>query len=367
MLRLVCEKEQVQALADAVDEMVTNLEQEFGLARHEDLKVDDEAMQVKEPAEPLFRVGAMGLGYDANRDKILLVAQEALAEEEEERDPREVRLFATRAQMQVVSSTCPRGDRQGPQPGPGRLAGRSALPPQRARRFLIHASETCWGLPVREAPFYLLGRMIDSMRFILKGPSMSEHAAAGQPNRLIHETSPYLLQHAYNPVDWYPWGPEALARAAAEDKPILLSVGYSACHWCHVMAHESFEDPETAALMNELFVNIKVDREERPDIDAIYMEAVQAMTGGGGWPMTVFLTPDGKPFYGGTYFPPVPRYNMPGFPQLLTAISEAWQNRRKELLVGRRAAGGCAQPDGADRRPRTRRWTRRCWSGRRPS
>ena len=161
---------------------------------------------------------------------------------------------------------------------------------------------------------------------------MADHARNAEPNRLIHETSPYLLQHAYNPVDWHPWGPEALSRAAAEDKPILLSVGYSACHWCHVMAHESFEDPEIAALMNELFINIKVDREERPDIDAIYMEAVQALTGGGGWPMTVFLTPDGKPFYGGTYFPPVSRYNMPGFPQLLMAISEAWQNRRKELL-----------------------------------
>ena len=169
---------------------------------------------------------------------------------------------------------------------------------------------------------------------------MSDHPApTGQPNRLIHETSPYLLQHAYNPVEWYPWGPEALARASAEDKPILLSVGYSACHWCHVMAHESFEDPETAALMNELFVNIKVDREERPDIDAIYMEAVQAMTGGGGWPMTVFLTPAGKPFYGGTYFPPAPRYNMPGFPQLLAAIAEAWHNRRKEMLdAGERLA-----------------------------
>jgi uncharacterized protein len=168
---------------------------------------------------------------------------------------------------------------------------------------------------------------------------MPEHAPTAHPNRLIRETSPYLLQHAYNPVDWYPWGPEALARAAAEDKPILLSVGYSACHWCHVMAHESFEDPEIAGLMNELFINIKVDREERPDIDAIYMEAVQAMTGGGGWPMTVFLTPDGKPFYGGTYFPPVARYNMPGFPQLLTAISEAWQNRRQELLsAGERLA-----------------------------
>ncbi len=150
-------------------------------------------------------------------------------------------------------------------------------------------------------------------------------------NRLIHETSPYLLQHAHNPVDWYPWGPEALARARAEDKPVLLSVGYSACHWCHVMAHESFEDPETAALMNQLFVSIKVDREERPDLDAIYMEAVQAMTGHGGWPMTVFLTPDGRPFYGGTYFPPTPRYGMPSFKQLLTAIADAWSERRKEL------------------------------------
>ena len=161
---------------------------------------------------------------------------------------------------------------------------------------------------------------------------MPDYPHTGKPNRLIHETSPYLLQHAYNPVDWHPWGPEALSRAAAEDKPILLSVGYSACHWCHVMAHESFEDPDIAQLMNELFVNIKVDREERPDIDAIYMEAVQSLTGGGGWPMTVFLTAEGKPFYGGTYFPPVARYNMPGFPQLLMAISEAWQNRRKELL-----------------------------------
>ena len=132
-------------------------------------------------------------------------------------------------------------------------------------------------------------------------------------------------------MDWYPWGPEALARAQAEDKPILLSIGYSACHWCHVMAHESFEDPGTAALMNELFVNIKVDREERPDLDAIYMEAVQAMTQHGGWPMTVFLTPEGKPFYGGTYFPPTPRYGMPSFPQLLNAIADAWRNRRREL------------------------------------
>ena len=159
--------------------------------------------------------------------------------------------------------------------------------------------------------------------------SASRHSVGA--NRLIHETSPYLLQHAHNPVDWYPWGSEALARARQEGRPILLSIGYSACHWCHVMAHESFEDPETAALMNSLFVNIKVDREERPDLDAIYMEAVQAMTGRGGWPMTVFLTPDGKPFYGGTYFPPSPRYGMPSFTQLLRAIADAWDERRREL------------------------------------
>jgi uncharacterized protein YyaL (SSP411 family) len=126
-------------------------------------------------------------------------------------------------------------------------------------------------------------------------------------NRLAQSTSPYLRQHAENPVDWYPWGEEALARARAEDRPILLSVGYAACHWCHVMAHESFEDPQTAALMNERFINIKVDREERPDIDAIYQKVVQLMGLGGGWPLTVFLTPDQKPFYGGTYFPPVAR------------------------------------------------------------
>ena len=131
-------------------------------------------------------------------------------------------------------------------------------------------------------------------------------------NHLINETSPYLLQHAHNPVDWYPWGEEAFAKARAENKPVLLSIGYSACHWCHVMAHESFEDEEIARLMNENFVNIKVDREERPDLDQIYMSAVQMMTHHGGWPMTVFLTPDGVPFYGGTYFPPQDRYNIPG-------------------------------------------------------
>src|SRR5215216_1661899 len=151
------------------------------------------------------------------------------------------------------------------------------------------------------------------------------------PNRLIDETSPYLLQHADNPVDWYPWGEDALERAQTEDKPVLLSIGYAACHWCHVMEHESFEDPETAELMNERFVCIKVDREERPDVDGLYMEAVVTMTGHGGWPMTVFLTPDGRPFYGGTYFPPEPRYNMPSFRQLLLAVSEAYRERRSEL------------------------------------
>jgi uncharacterized protein YyaL (SSP411 family) len=144
-------------------------------------------------------------------------------------------------------------------------------------------------------------------------------------NRLEHETSPYLRQHRDNPVDWYAWGKEAFEAAANRNVPILLSVGYSACHWCHVMAHECFEDEETAAVMNRLFVNIKVDREERPDVDAIYMDAVQAMTGRGGWPMTVFLTPNGKPFYGGTYFP------KPSFLQLMNAINDAWRDRRSDI------------------------------------
>ena len=150
-------------------------------------------------------------------------------------------------------------------------------------------------------------------------------------NRLAQETSPYLLQHADNPVDWYPWGEAALVRARAEDRPILLSIGYAACHWCHVMEHESFEDDATAALMNEHFVCVKVDREERPDLDSVYMDAVVALTGQGGWPMTVFLTPDGEPFFGGTYFPPEPRHGLPGFRQLLTAIAEAWRDRRAEI------------------------------------
>jgi uncharacterized protein len=151
-------------------------------------------------------------------------------------------------------------------------------------------------------------------------------------NRLINELSPYLLQHAHNPVDWYPWGEEAFARARSDDKPVLLSIGYSACHWCHVMERESFEDDATAALMNELFVSIKVDREERPDLDGIYMTAVQGLTGRGGWPMTVFLTPDRKAFYGGTYFPPEDRGGSPSFKKVLLAISDAYKNRREEVL-----------------------------------
>ena len=151
------------------------------------------------------------------------------------------------------------------------------------------------------------------------------------PNQLINESSPYLLQHANNPVDWYPWGEEALNRARNENKPIFLSIGYAACHWCHVMEHESFEDPETAALMNENFVNIKVDREERPDVDSIYMQATVAMTGSGGWPMSVFLTPDLRPFYAGTYFPPVRRYNMPSFKEVLLSLAKVWLEEQDEV------------------------------------
>jgi uncharacterized protein YyaL (SSP411 family) len=150
-------------------------------------------------------------------------------------------------------------------------------------------------------------------------------------NHLASETSPYLLQHAGNPVEWFPWKEEALAKARAEDKPVLLSIGYAACHWCHVMAHESFEDAETAALMNERFVNVKVDREERPDVDGVYMDAVVAMTGHGGWPLTVFLTPEGEPFIGGTYFPPEPRHGLPSFRQLLVAVSDLWRESRADV------------------------------------
>src|SRR5437764_3788619 len=151
------------------------------------------------------------------------------------------------------------------------------------------------------------------------------------PNRLAHETSPYLRQHMNNPVNWYPWGDEALARARDADRPRLVSIGYSACHWCHVMERESFEDQDTAALMNERFVCIKVDREEHPDVDAALMEACQAMTGHGGWPLNAFLTPDKQPFYVGTYYPPEPRQGMPSWPMVLEAVAQAWRDRRDEI------------------------------------
>src|SRR5438034_2228171 len=150
-------------------------------------------------------------------------------------------------------------------------------------------------------------------------------------NRLAHESSPYLRQHAHNPVDWYAWGEEALRRARELDRPIFLSIGYSACHWCHVMEHESFEDPNVAAILNEHFVSIKVDREERPDLDQIYMTAVQMLTRQGGWPMSMFLTPSLKPFYGGTYFPPDDRYGRPSFRRVLQAVIDAWKTKRQDL------------------------------------
>jgi uncharacterized protein YyaL (SSP411 family) len=169
-------------------------------------------------------------------------------------------------------------------------------------------------------------------------------------NRLAHATSPYLLQHADNPVDWYEWGDEALGRARDENRPILLSIGYAACHWCHVMAHESFENAETSAVMNELYVNVKVDREERPDLDALYMDAVVALTGQGGWPMTVFLTPSGEPFYGGTYFPSEPRHGLPSFRQILQAVAEAYRERPADVA---RTAGELvgAIRQGAEKHP----------------
>jgi uncharacterized protein YyaL (SSP411 family) len=169
-------------------------------------------------------------------------------------------------------------------------------------------------------------------------------------NRLAQETSPYLLQHAGNPVDWYPWGDEAFARARTEGKPVLLSVGYAACHWCHVMERESFEDEATAELMNEHFVNVKVDREERPDVDGVYMDAVVALSGHGGWPMTVFLTPDGEPFFGGTYFPPEPRHGLPSFREVLAAIADAYRTRRSDVARQARTLVDALQ-EGARRRP----------------
>ena len=194
-------------------------------------------------------------------------------------------------------------------------------------------------------------------------------------NRLARETSPYLLQHAENPVDWYPWGEEAFARAREEDRAVLVSIGYSACHWCHVMERESFEDDEIAQLMNERFVCIKVDREEHPDVDAIYMDAVQAMTGQGGWPLNAFLTPDGVPFWAGTYFPPEPRQGMPSWPQVLTAIGAAWDEQREEIRSqaggDRRAAarrGRAEAAGGGDRpRPRSTPPSPRCASSTTPS
>ena len=184
-------------------------------------------------------------------------------------------------------------------------------------------------------------------------------------NRLAEETSPYLLQHKDNPVEWYPWSEEALRRAREEDKPILVSIGYSACHWCHVMERESFEDSDTAAYMNQHFVPVKVDREERPDVDALYMEAVRGMTGHGGWPLTAFLDPDGVPFYGGTYFPPEPRMGMPSFRQVMEAVVEAWNTRRDQIeaaaprtrdqlgAVGRiEPSKGCSARRSSPRRPR---------------
>ncbi len=173
-----------------------------------------------------------------------------------------------------------------------------------------------------------------------ESPVQSDHGQHAHTNRLVHEKSPYLLQHAHNPVDWYPWGEEALARARDEDKPIFLSIGYSTCHWCHVMERESFEDSTIAALMNENFVCIKVDREERPDIDEIYMAAVQAMSGRGGWPLSMWLTPELKPFYGGTYFPPDDRFGRPGFQRILVALSDAFQNRRDEVERSAEQLGG---------------------------
>ena len=165
----------------------------------------------------------------------------------------------------------------------------------------------------------------------------NQHETPKFTNRLIQETSPYLVQHAHNPVDWHSWCDEAFEKARQEGKPVLLSVGYAACHWCHVMAHESFENEAIAKLMNDLFINIKVDREERPDIDSIYMNAVQMMTGHGGWPMTVFMTPEGVPFYGGTYYPPTDRQGMPGFPRVLISLAEAYKEQRDQITskIGR--------------------------------
>ena len=176
-------------------------------------------------------------------------------------------------------------------------------------------------------------RRVMAISIVLCCAAMAGESATRKPNRLIHEKSPYLLQHAYNPVDWYPWGEEAFGKAQKENKPIFLSIGYSTCHWCHVMEHESFEKDDVAALMNKYFVSIKVDREERPDIDKIYMTAVQATTGSGGWPMSVFLTPNLQPFYCGTYFPPESRYGRPGFKELLLRVHDVWETNHDGIVA----------------------------------
>ncbi len=186
-----------------------------------------------------------------------------------------------------------------------------------------------------------------------------DHNVSNRTNRLAREKSPYLLQHAHNPVDWFPWGEEAFAKARRENKPIFLSIGYSTCHWCHVMAHESFESAEVAAIMNREFVNIKVDREERPDVDRVYMTFVQATTGGGGWPMSVWLTPELKPFVGGTYFPPEDRYGQPGFSKVLERIAAAWKQDHEKIgeqgtkiiaALSQAAVGGRGEADTTWRR-----------------
>ena len=189
------------------------------------------------------------------------------------------------------------------------------------------------------------------------------------PNRLNAETSPYLLQHANNPVDWYPWGEEAFKKARDEQKPILLSIGYSTCHWCHVMERESFEDEATAAVMNEHFVNIKLDREERPDVDKIYMTFVQATTGSGGWPLNVWLTPDLKPFFGGTYFPPEAKFGKPSFTDVLNQIADAWKTQRTEILnsandISQRIGESIAKRPMPTSRSTRHGWTRRSASSR---
>ena len=177
------------------------------------------------------------------------------------------------------------------------------------------------------------GWLVGGIAAVLCCGVMAGTAETNKPNRLIHETSPYLFQHAYNPVDWYPWGEEAFAKARQENKPIFLSIGYSTCHWCHVMERESFENDDVAAVMNQYFVCIKVDREERPDIDRVYMTAVQATTGSGGWPMSVWLTPDLKPFFCGTYFPPDARYGRPGFKELLQRVHDVWETNHDAVVA----------------------------------